>query len=347
MYSGLFGLEKKDLISALIGAGISIFLLKTGILSLFFLVPLGFVAFSCHYKTAWFTFALIFLGNLVLILLSTVGRGISAAFIGMELLYFSVMTLVFTWITAPPPDLPLKVSGPLRLIAGSCIGAMVFSFIFLQSMKTQGFMEYVDFFIRTFTSASRSSGTDVVQSAMLEMITAEYLVQIIRSVMLRGGSIVSCLLLFFVSRQISFLFARVFLRVRRIPGDNSLAVFHVYPTVIWAFSASLLLVVFTRMINLQTLEILLWNVLIICAILYLVQGLGILQFFLARPETPTFMRLLFTVLFIVILFSPFLNALLLGGLILLGVAENWAPLRVSNKNGPPSTPEAGDGSLDD
>jgi hypothetical protein len=49
-------------------------------------------------------------------------------------------------------------------------------------------------------------------------------------------------------------------------------------------------------------------------------------------------RLFFNVLIILLIFSPGINAFVLVGMILLGIAENWVPLRTPKPNGPPSTP---------
>ena len=119
--------------------------------------------------------------------------------------------------------------------------------------------------------------------------------------------------------------------------------FHVYPAIIWVLSASLLLVVLSRITKLGVIEIILWNILVFCVIMYLAQGLGIAQFFLSRPSMPPFLRLVLVVLFIVLVCSPGINAVLLGCVVLLGIAENWVPFRAPRTNGPPSTPEAGDG----
>jgi hypothetical protein len=173
--------------------------------------------------------------------------------------------------------------------------------------------------------------------------------------MLRGGSLVSCVLLFFVCCQIILILARLSFRLfgKNFQGKNSgetmfnginpLALFHVNPKVIWVFSSSLLLVVITKAMKFEIPEIILWNILVICSILYLAQGLGIMQFFLIKPSFSHFLRMILVIAFVFVLFSPFINAFLFGGLVLLGIAENWLPLRVSKQSGPPSTPEAGDG----
>ena len=332
----------KAYIPALVGAGICLFFLKSGFLSFFFLVPLGFVSYVFQYKTAWFAFLFASLGNFFLTLL-TAGNA-PAALIIINFFYFAGMALIFTWITAPPRAFP-PVSDTARLIGGSVLGALIFIFIVFRGMASSGFSEYVENMLNVLVSAYRSSGANVVESARLDMLNAEILMDTFKSVMLRGGSLVSSLLLFFVSSQMSIIFARFFLRYKgaSLPERKSLTLFHVNPSVIWVLSASLLLVVFLRVLKLAAPEIILWNILIICIILYFTQGLGIIQFFLIRSSRPPFFRLLFILLFVIIVFSPFLNLLLLGGIAVLGIAENWAPLRVAKQNGPPSTPEAGGG----
>ena len=125
----------------------------------------------------------------------------------------------------------------------------------------------------------------------------------------------------------------------------SFITFRAAPALIWVLSSSLLLVVLSRVARLVVPEIILWNILVLCIILYFAQGLGILQFFLSRPSVPVFLRFFLTVLLIILIFSPAVNAVLLIGIVLLGIAENWAPFRAPKPNGPPSTPEGGnDGS---
>jgi len=347
--------EKRDFLPAVIGAGISLIMLKTGFLSLFFLVPMGFVAYRYHYRVAWLAFLLAFLGNAVLTVAYATGRALPSEAIGWDILYYSAITFIFIWIIASPSSLQTKMSWPVRLIAGSCLGSLLFNFILFRNMDSQAFFEYVSYFVNSLVTAYQSTKIDVVQNAMLESLTPEFVTEMIMAFMLRGGSLVSCVLLFFVCCQLSLILARLSFRLfgKNIQGKNSgetrlneispLAVFHVNPMVIWFFSSSLFLIVITRTIKFEIPEIILWNVLIICSILYLAQGLGIMQFFLIKPSFSPFLRMILVIAFVFVLFSPFLNAFLLGGLILLGIAENWLPLRVSKQSGPPSTPEAGGG----
>jgi hypothetical protein len=258
------------------------------------------------------------------------------------------MAFIFTGIVAPPPALSAKYKEAVRFFCGSCLGALLFIYLFLQTSSSPVFLEYIDYLLNVVFQVNRSSGTDVVQNALLGNISAELVLETALAIMLRGGSLVSCIILFAVCRQISLFLARLSFRkpltpeAAPSPQASSLVSFRVSPTVIWVFSTSLLLVVLTGMARLEIPEIILWNILILCVILYFTQGLGILQFFFARLALSPFSKIFFLVLLVVVLFSPFLNLLLLGGLFLLGVAVNWVPLRAPVKNGPPSTPEAGD-----
>ena len=331
---------KSNAIPVLVGVGICLFFVRSGFLAFFFLVPLGFIAFRYDYDTAWKAFFLAFAGNTFLAFGTMGALGNTLAQTVWNSLYFAVMTMIFTWVIVPPPFMRFNMSAGLRLIAGSCLGALMFIVIFYRAIASPGFSEYVNAMTHWLVSFNSSSGTDVVQAALLDSLTPELLLAGIKSMMLRGVSLVYCIFLFFVSRQISFSLVRI---VRRERGTPFFAGFHVHPAIIWAFSASLLLVVFTRLVKLEIPEIILWNILILCAILYLAQGLGILQFFLTKPSMPPVFRLSLTILIFILLFSPVINAGFLAGVVLLGIAENWVSFRALKQEGPPSTPEAGDG----
>jgi len=347
--------EKKDFLPALIGAGISLVMLKTGFLSLFFLVPLGFVAYRCDYRVAWLAFLLALGGNAVITIAYAAGVTAPLEAAGWDILYYGAITFIFILIIASPPSLQAKMSWPVRLVVGACLCSLLFNLILFRNIDSQVFFDYVNYLVNTLISAYQSTKADVVQNAMIESLTPEFVMEIIIALMLRGGSLFSCVLLFFVCCQMSLILARLSFRLFgkniqeklsgevKLNGINPLAGFHVNPTVIWVFSFSLLLVVITRTIKLEIPEIILWNILIICSILYLAQGLGIMQFFLIRPSFSPFLRMILVIAFVFMLFSPFINIFLLAGLVLLGIAENWLPLRVSKQSGPPSTPEAGGG----
>jgi hypothetical protein len=333
MYSDVF--DRKFFIPALIAAGICLFLLR-GFLSFFFLIPLGFLIFRYNNKTACLAFAITFTGRIAF---SLFAYGVPATGLVWDLVYFTLMTSFFIWINSPPPFLSFGIPGTARFIIGSCLGALLFMGIFSRAMALPAFSEEIGAMINSLISLNRASDSDVVRNALLDAVSAEMVLDMMKTVMFRGGSLVSCVFIFFFSRQLSLALARLSRREKR---DSALAGFHVYPVIIWIFSASLLLVVLTSVMKIEIPEIILWNILILCVILYLAQGLGILQFFFSRPSMPPFLRIFLMVSLIVVFFSPVLNTVLLAGLVILGIAENWVSFRAPKSNGPPSTPEAGD-----
>jgi len=337
-------IKREELVPALIGAGICLFFSRNSLLVLFFLMPLGFLAFRYGYRVAWGAVLLVIAGNTFIAVGTAVSHGFALTGTFWGVFYFAVVASLFVWIIAPPPYSPLKICGTIRLVIGSSLSAVILIVMLLRTMASPGFLEHVAA-ITNSVAARQGAGSDVVQTALLAEVTPEMTLNFIRSTVFRGGALISSVLLFFLCRQLSFILARLFAKNKplRISFQeiNSLVIFRVHPMLIWVLSASLLLVVMTHRANLEIPGIILWNILILCSIIYLAQGIGILQFFLARPTVTPFMKLLFSILFVVLMLSPGINVVLFGGVVLLGIAENWVPFRAPKSNGPPSTPEAG------
>jgi len=237
-----------------------------------------------------------------------------------------------------PPPAFARIPHATRFITGCALGTVTFILIFLRLMDAPGFYEYIANMLNNL----------IQQNALFMVVNTEMVFEAIRSVLLRGGSLIAAVLMFALSRQTSLLFARLIPGKTRNTSEtftvylqrvNTLEAFRAPPLLIWIFSSSLLLVVLTSRAGFQAPEIVLWNILILSAILYLAQGVGILQTFLSRPALSPFIKLLCLVLIIFMFFSPVLNMALLAGFVLLGIAENWVPFRVSKKDSPPSTPE--------
>jgi hypothetical protein len=181
-----------------------------------------------------------------------------------------------------------------------------------------------------------SAGTDVVQRSILEQyVTPERVAEVLAAVLLRGGGFASCLLVFLASRQISLLAVRL---IRRVGTPEQISRFHTPSQLIWVLSFSLCGILLAKAASLTFLEIPVWNLLSICGALYFAQGWGILRHFLTRPERSPWLRLGLNIAIITALFSPGVNIIFLGLVILLGIAEHWAPLRAPKSDGPSSTP---------
>ena len=330
-------LERKTLAPAIIGAGICLVLHRAGILSLFYLVPLGFLTFRFGSKTAWTALFFAVLANLLLSMLILGVQGLPIWHGITDLVFFTVMAVIFIWILSPPPSLLFNLGGSLRMILGSSMGALFFVFLYLRLMTSQAFLDQITSITGVLISLQSSGGADVVENALIESINIEFIIETMKSIMLRGGALITCILIFFGSRQAGLVIARL---SRRERGTPVFIRFRVLPVFIWVLSVSLLLLVLTKVAGLETPEIILWNVLILCVMMYLAQGFGILQFLLARPSISPFFRLLLLAGFFILLFSPVLNTILFAGIVLLGIAENWVPFRIPKTNGSPSTPEA-------
>jgi hypothetical protein len=325
-------------VPALIGAVVSVALTRTGFLGFLFLVPVGIMAYCYNGRTGWFCAFLIVMGNALVSLMMSFLLRYPRGGLRLDILYMAVMTAAFTWIVVPArregPRF-FRIPGVYRLVAGSLLGALSVVSV-VGSLGNGSGLE----FIRAQAEAAAalyaaSAGADVVQRSLLEQyITPEAILEAIRLVSLRGGAAASCIFLFFISRQLA-LGVTWFARHTK-PGGN-ITGFHVPPGFIWALSCSLPAILIGVRANMAFLEIPAWNILVISVILYLVQGGGIALYLLSRVGHPG-KRFFIHLLLFIVLFSPGINAVALGALALLGIAENWVPFRAPKPNGPSSTP---------
>jgi hypothetical protein len=323
---------------ALIGAAVSAGLARNGFLGVLFLLPLGVVAYCCNPKTAWCAAAVFSLGNALFYLVA--GHFQEHPMLpGADALYLAVVVVVFTWITSPPErgGAFLRMPAAYRIVLGAVAASLALALSLYVVRDGEGlaslFRSQAEALAALYADAS---GADEVRRSLTEhYVTANTVFDILWAAALRGGMTASYVALFAASRQLSLVVAAF---VRRKRPEGSLASFHVRPECIWALSLSLLAIVLGLNFGVAPLEIAGWNILVLCAILYLAQGGGIAVFFLAR--LPAGMRFALNLGILVLLLSPGINAAFMGILILLGVAENWAPFRVSKSSGPPPTPGA-------
>jgi hypothetical protein len=343
--------EFPALFPALIGAAVSVGFNRSGFLSFLFLLPFGVNAFCFSAVSSWLCAFFAVAGNGLFALWAGVFLRLPFSVLVPELIYFSVIVLGFTWIVAPPVRFPvfLKARTAYRLIVSSVAGALALALLAYISGTETGLLAMFRSQAELFVSLYNTSiGADVVeQSLSRQYVNVDNVVAVIKAVGLRGGAVFSCILLFFVSRQFSLLIARI--ARRPVPGGNFIG-FHTSSRQIWVLSSSLAAVLVGRLLGerafAQTaallVEIVSWNVLVICVMLYLAQGGAILTYWYSRWAIPPFFRFFLNFLFIIVIFSPGINAVLLAALILLGIAENWLPLRVSGTNGSSSTPGSGE-----
>jgi hypothetical protein len=347
MFSRREGISRRPaLLPALAGALICLVLVKSGFLAPLFLVPLGVLAYSYSPGSAWISAGFVLLGNGVY----TLGLrffwgqdsgfppgGLPAVFLQTlpDQLYFTVMVLGFTWITAPLLRQGRGLfPGVYRLAAASAAGALA-ALPVLRMVKNDGGVHRL---IRSQIETALSfygSSSDAAARSLLEQLSPEWILETLGFIAVRGGAAASCMALFYFSRQAALIFTWF---IRRIRPGRSIVRFHADFRLIWVFSFALLGVLGGTALRIPPLEIGAWNILTLCAILYLAQGTGILFYFLGSLAMPPFLRFLTRFLIILVLFSPKINAFALGALALLGIAENWVPFRALHPNGSSSTP---------
>jgi hypothetical protein len=249
------------------------------------------------------------------------------------------MALIFVWISAPPAVFP-RVPLAYRIIAGSTLSALLFFFIIHAAQADSVFNAFIRSQAEVLNSLYiASAGTDEVERSLLEEQSPDFILKTLSFVAMRGGALASSMLIFFVSRQLSLICVGI---IRRLRVGGTVTDFHAAPFLIWVLSGSLLLVLGATRFSLGVLEIIGWNMVTICALLYLAQGSGIALYFLTRSAIsraiPPILRLVIDVLIVVVIFSPGISVIALGVLLLLGIAENWAPFRAPKTNGQSSTP---------
>jgi len=308
--------KKVSLVLVGVCAFLSVAFIRTGVFSLFFLAPLGFAVLICD--SAWFVFFLasaLNVGCSIIMRLFLQGSSGSMLF---EILYYTTLFFGFTWIMG---NRSLRTA--YRFVLASALGTVVF-LVYVNSTNSE-FYTHLYEMSQLITSVIAPSGE--TDPAIAQRVT-----EAVKVFLLRGGALFSTAFVFFINRYVSF---RIFSIVKKQKKDRSLTEFFAPPFTIWVLSTSLAVILLTRTFRAQLLEILAWNVFVICAIVFLAQGAGILLNFLAR-RTYVF-RILFGVFVVLAFFSPGLNILAVSALLLLGILENWLPLR-QPKEGQASTP---------
>jgi uncharacterized membrane protein len=334
---------RTTLIAALVCAALSVVLMRFGFFSFFFLAPLGIGAAVYGPIAAWLGFVCAATGNAAWSIGFSLRHGTGLPTAGMDILFFSVLSLGFTWIMAGNPTLSIipPIRTLFRFIAAAIAAALVFLGMAFTMSRDEGFSTMIRSQIQTLASSYiASSGADAAQQAFLErLLTPDRIIETFTMIILRGGALVSAFFLFFINRQAAFAFARLFRRQgrrQRMNTVNDLIGFYAPRKTIWVLSLCLPVILLCRVTSLETVEIAAWNLLAICIIMFLAQGGGIVLFNFTSRFRSVIMRLLCSVLLICVIFSPGINMLALVFLILLGIAESWLSLRVKKQEIPDS-----------
>ena len=314
------GIQRIPYITILAGVGLSVLFLNTGILSLFFLAPLGYAVLVSG--SVWLPFAAVAVANAVICVITNLTNQYYSAGIWMEIFYFTTLYLCFAWIVGKIGFFQIRAA--YRFILASAAGSIAFLIFIAGNSSNSGFNIMLRNIAEIVSSIiiSTAESDAVMHSTLQQMLTPERVLEVTRNVLFRGGALVSIFFLFFLNRQMSFTALGLIKKQRKDPGLSS---FFAPPYTIWVLSCSLALILLSSQFKIEILEIIAWNVFVICAIIFLTQGAGILIFLLVR-RSPVF-RLVANVLIIIVILSPGINTLALAALILLGIIENWRPIR--------------------
>lgn len=298
-------------------AFLSVVFLKSGILSLFFLVPLGFAMLA--YGASWLPCAITAFLNIAVTVIFQAGRGSFSPLVWINILYFTAVYFGFAWIICGS-----RIRTLYRLMLASAAGAVLYQFE-MSAGGDAGYSLIAE--IMSSIMISSSGGADAVtHSLMREMFTPDKILATIKAFMMRGGAFAALVFEFFISRQITY--TALFI-IKKQQKNTGLSAFFAPPFTIWVFSGSLAFILLTRLFRVEILEITAWNVSVICAIIFIAQGAGIVMDMLSRR--PFGFRTVAVMLVIFLLISPGINAIVLAVLLLLGIAENWLPLRAAKQ----------------
>jgi hypothetical protein len=292
----------------IICVALSMLFMRTGILSFLFLVPLGFAVLVTG--SLWFTFLAAMAANIAVYALTSIFGNNNSSF-WIDIIYFSIIFMMFIWIIGGK-----FLRTTYRMVLGSLVGAFAFLIIIISNDSLNVFLhEMAEIFASLFISPA--------ENEEIALVTAERVVELIKMISWRGGALVSMVLMFFINRQITFVALRLF-RKQSFIKKTDLINFYTPVNVIWIKVGALVAVLLSNLLNIEILEILAWNVLTVCIILFLAQGIGIVLFLLAKRSAV--FRLISGVAIILVIISP-INTIALIALLLLGVVEIWLPIR--------------------
>ncbi|MCL2245461.1 MAG: YybS family protein, partial [Treponema sp.] len=266
---------------------VSLFIMKTGILSFFFLAPLGYAVLVCGSVLATFVCAAGV--NIIITLFTHVFSGGNSGSLMMDILYFSTVFFMFIWITGGKNTRTL-----FRFIIGASAGAAAF-FIFIWANRNS---TPFGAFLNSMAEAALTVLSSSTSYARNEM-TADSVLMMIENVSLRGGALASMLFIFFLNRHIA---VTLFLYIKRQKYGRRITEFFAPVNTIWVLSGALAVLILTGIVSVEILEIIAWNVLTVCAIIFLVQGFGIVTF-ICEKRAPAY-RFLMNIVFIFVMLSP-------------------------------------------
>ena len=301
---------------AAVCATVSVVCYRAGFFYFLFLLPLAICSFLGNLKTAWAAGLLASALNILVSLWFFIYQGADPLLLQWNALYFTVMVMIFTWINAPIGRFGILREIPYRMVAGAVLCTLLLMPLYIFIIRDNELRLFIT------SQVEALSSSDLSQEELI--LTTEKLISTVIFYGLRGGLLLYCLIYWLVNRQFALLICRL---IRREPSNQTgtFLNFRVPFFLVWVLSLSLGVILLGKTGNIEIAEICGWNFLVLSATLFFVQGGAIMLHFLMRfPPLP---RIIINVGIILLFFKPVVNVVLLGLLVLLGIAENWAPFR--------------------
>jgi tryptophan-rich sensory protein len=233
-----------------------------------------------------------------------------------NLVYYCLIVAGFTWVVAP-----FGPSRRLRTVYRLCIAAVISTIAMLATVQ-MGAEGGIASFVNQQVDGINTYYTTLKPGAS-PPFNVDSATNIVVNLLYKGGALASVMLFFYVSRQIAGFIGRIIGREERKPCLES---FHAGFSTIWFLLGALVVSALAFYFKKDMPEILALNLGVLCCLLYLGQGWGMVLSFLARhsPRRPSGLFLP-TVIFLVCVMG--FNAIFLAALALMGIVENFLPLK--------------------
>jgi hypothetical protein len=305
-----------QIVIAVVGAAASAVCFNTGYFSFFFLLPLSLAVFFGEPKTAWAAGILAAALNVLFLVWAYLYLGADPFLLKWNALWYTAMVLVFAWINIPLGKLWILREIPFRMVAGAAFCTLLFVPLFFWALQN----DEIKFL---FTSQIKALGS-LSASPETYGMTIEETISSLLSLILRGGIPLSCMVFWWINRQFGLMLSRLFRRDRTFQAGNFLG-FKAPFFLVWILSFSLGIILLGKINKIEIIEICGWNILVLSATLFFIQGIAIFMHLLMR--FPPFLRIIASAGIVILFFRPEFSKILLGLFVVLGITENWVPFR--------------------
>ena len=325
------GEDRVRIVPSLMCAGICAITVKLGSSVFFSLAVLGFCAGVYGSVSAWLACA-VALPVIIVVTLPFLAETIHPApwFLVVDV---TITLAGFTWIMAGNPPtavfaklLPGIMEKPVPYVR-TLFRFMIVSVV--SAVSIVGMFFWSDFAAQTADIVLQLLGATATEGTV--MPSAESIIELSKIVMLRGGALLGVAVLLFLSRQFSLFLTRI-RRKKTVAGLRS---FFAPGKTVWFFAGGILGILVGRLLGAEGVEIAAWNLFAICGLVFLAQGAGIFLYRFARWQAPAILKVLvvaLTVVAVIAFLIPWGVAVLPAVLIILGIAENWFPMRTEKQD---------------